>query len=383
MPVLWRYLLTHYLRVLLLCLVGLIGLLLVTQLNLIAKFAALGGAFQIVLLFTLNQIPLLLPIAIPISCLISVTLLFQRLSQTNELTAFRASGLSLQQVMTPILLAAAAVSILNFYIISEVSTASSLSNRRLKAQVLTLSPLLVLENPKLIRSSGLHASILGPSRSGEYSHDVVLSNVNPSSKQLNLFLIKKLTSADQTIIGENVSIVSGAKAEDPTDEDPLFIENIDHIRSPTSDYSTFFKKQGWRMTPKELNMGLLLIKTRAAMSHFSELKLKPNTKPHNLRVAKRTVQECLSEISRRFSISLAVITFTIMGAAFSVSIGRYPSPSRIFYMAVLTVVYITCFFVGKDFKHDFVLSTALYIVPHIVIMGLSIQMMSRISRGVE
>src|SRR5262249_35116763 len=103
MPILWRYLLGHYLKVLVLCVLAFVAILLATRLDEIAHFATLGPEGMVILSFPLHQIPYILPIAIPISCLISAMLLIQRLSHTHEMTAIRASGLSLRMILCPIL----------------------------------------------------------------------------------------------------------------------------------------------------------------------------------------------------------------------------------------------------------------------------------------
>lgn len=98
MPIVWRYLLSHYLKVLVLCVTAFIAVLLTTRLDEIAHFASMGPEGFYIILYTLYQIPYILPIAIPISCLISSILLIQRLSRSHELTALRASGMGLKTI---------------------------------------------------------------------------------------------------------------------------------------------------------------------------------------------------------------------------------------------------------------------------------------------
>src|SRR4051812_38356814 len=104
MPILWRYALQSYLRVFFLSVCTFITVLIVARFKEIARFTALTGDWSKTGLFIVYQIPSILPIAIPISALIASLLLFQRLSRTYELTALRASGLSLSTILTPLLL---------------------------------------------------------------------------------------------------------------------------------------------------------------------------------------------------------------------------------------------------------------------------------------
>src|ERR1700722_4320174 len=144
MPLFWRYLLGQYIKVLILCTLSFIALLLTSRLEEIAHIATYGANFKLVFLFAAYQIPTILPIAISISALISSLLLFQRLSQTYELTAFRALGISLRSILCPLLLAGALLGVMNFYISSEIATATHLQTRKMAYALTSINPLLLL-----------------------------------------------------------------------------------------------------------------------------------------------------------------------------------------------------------------------------------------------
>jgi lipopolysaccharide export system permease protein len=166
MPILWRYLLVHYFKVLFFCTIAFIIILFTMRLDEIAHFITLGASGLYLLLFTLYQIPYILPIAIPISSLISTILLIQRLSKDHELTALRASAIAIRSILAPILLAAAFLSVLNFYIVSEIATSSHLASGVLKTELRSINPLLILNNKHLMHSKGYHFDILGSSQQG-------------------------------------------------------------------------------------------------------------------------------------------------------------------------------------------------------------------------
>ena len=120
-PILWRYALQGYLRVFFLSVCTFIAVLLVSRFKEIARFAALSSDPLKTGLFLVYQFPLILPMAIPISALIASILLFQRLSRTYELTALRASGLSLGSILSPLLFGSLLPSLLNFSLAAEIS----------------------------------------------------------------------------------------------------------------------------------------------------------------------------------------------------------------------------------------------------------------------
>lgn len=57
-----------------------------------------------------------LPITVPVSFLFSVLLVFSRLSGDNEITAFKASGISIYQLMVPVLFVSLIASVITFYV---------------------------------------------------------------------------------------------------------------------------------------------------------------------------------------------------------------------------------------------------------------------------
>ncbi|MBS0626775.1 MAG: LptF/LptG family permease, partial [Verrucomicrobia bacterium] len=121
MPILWKYLLRSYFQFLFLCVSAFIAVLLVIRFQDIALFASSGAHISYIGLFSLYQIPYILPLAIPISCLIASMILFQRMSASLELTALRACGIALSPIAYPLLLSALVLSLINFTIVSEIT----------------------------------------------------------------------------------------------------------------------------------------------------------------------------------------------------------------------------------------------------------------------
>ncbi len=186
-PIIWRYLLSHYFKVMGLCTVSFIAVLLTARLDEIAHFAVLSPTPQLAALFILLQIPYILPIVIPVSCLISSILLVQRLSKTHELTAFRACGISLKDFLTPILFSAILVGIFNFFIVSELATYSHYQTGIWKEELRSMNPLLLLRNKRLMRVKGGFFNTIGESLNGKIAEHAVLALPNKSQSRISLF----------------------------------------------------------------------------------------------------------------------------------------------------------------------------------------------------
>src|SRR4051812_4375873 len=116
LPILWRYAIFSYLRYFVLSVGTFIAVLLVLRFKEIARFAALTANWAKAGVFTLYQIPFILPMAIPLSALIASFLMVERMSSSHELTALRAARVSLKTILTPLWITGCFLSALNFAI---------------------------------------------------------------------------------------------------------------------------------------------------------------------------------------------------------------------------------------------------------------------------
>src|SRR5690606_32018798 len=140
-PRLWKYLLKRYLQVFFLSLTGFISILLVTRFQHIARFASMGTSPWVLLKFISYQIPFILPLAIPISCLISALLLFQSLSRSHELTALRVAGLGIFPIAFPLFILSLFIAMGNFTLASELAPKCKNLSKSLAYQMTALNPL--------------------------------------------------------------------------------------------------------------------------------------------------------------------------------------------------------------------------------------------------
>lgn len=383
MPIIWRYLIGQYMKVLLLSIASFIGLLLVTRLDDIAKFAAMGSEGHLILKFSLYQIPYILPIALPISCLIASILLFQKMSTSSELTALRASGLSIRVILAPILLMALFLSLLNFYIVSELATDSHLATRRLENEIRSVNPLLLLQNPRLLKMKGAYVKVLGPFRPGESAESVVFAVCNKNQDRLNLVLIKQLDSSQEVIGGKQVSLISSINTKTAARFDHLMIENIKNFSTPLSLFSTLMRKGGWRLSEDHLRLPLLLIRYKDLSNQLKEAKARGEANGQLLQELQERINRCKSEMARRTSVAFAVFSFTIMGVAYGVNISRTRKHKGIITVIGLAALYLVCFFLGKGLSGYVYIAYCLHLIPHILMITLSTWTLKSASRGIE
>lgn len=382
MPIIWRYLLSHFLKVFLLCVVAFVLVLMTTRLDEIAHFATLGPEGFYILLFTFYQIPYILPIAIPVSCLISSILLIQRLSRSHELTALRASGMGLMGVLAPILFASIFLSLANFYIVSELSTHSHLSTNMLKNELRSINPLLLLHNKHLMKLKGIFFNTLGASKIGESASDVVIAMPNKNNGRINVMFAKNLNAHTTQFVSKGVTLVTALDAEDDQRHDHLIVENIGEINTSIKDFAQMLQKKVWTLNNDHLRSPLLLTKLKDEQEALALAKAEQKPLSSQKEI-KRSIHRCYSEIIRRLSVALAVFTFTLMGACFGISISRSKSNKGLIWVIALGSLTLIAFFTAKGIDHLIVASSMLYLLPHLIIILASLWTLNRISRGIE
>ncbi|NGX42041.1 MAG: hypothetical protein K940chlam7_00317 [Chlamydiae bacterium] len=377
-PIIWRFLLSQYLKVMLFCVVAFVAVLLTTRLDDVAHFAALDPTLGIIFLFILYQIPYILPIAIPVACLISSILLVQSLSKTHELTALRASGIAIRDFISPILIAASFLSVINFYIVSELATTSHLSTSVWKSELRSINPLLLLRNKHLMNLKGAYFDAMGDSRIGESAGKVVMAVPNRSNGRINLLLADELQSDQDTFVGKGVSLISTLEANGADDFDQIIIENIEETQASSADFSQLLQRKVWRVNNDHLRMPLLI-------SRLQEEKaaLLSATSPLEGKTIQKSIDRCYAEIIRRISVAVAALTFTLLGTSFGISISRNRSNLSVFYVIGLAAMYLISYFVARGLDHRLFASALIYIVPHFILVALSIWTLKRISKGIE
>ena len=381
-PIIWRLLVSQYLKVTFFCIIAFIAVLLTTRLDEIAHFASLDASFGIVLLFVTYQIPFILPIALPIACLISSILLVQRLSRTHELTAFRACGISLREIMTPLLLTAAALSILNFVVVSEMATHSHLATSLLKTELRSINPLFLMSNKHLMRLKGAYFEALGSTKMGESASDVFIAVPGKKSNRLNLLTAKEFRSHDQLFEADKVSLITPLPSEQSSLKERIAIENINTMRTSSDEFSQFLTRKVLKINNDQLRLSMLLGKLSMEKTNLRKAH-EAFADKQQIKNIRKEINRCYAEILRRLSVALAVFTFTFMGLSFGISIGRLHSNKSVFIVISLAAFYLIAYFTAKGLEQSLTASGIIYLAPHAILILLSLRAMQKVSGGKE
>ncbi len=358
LPALWRYLLVGYLRILILSVATFLAVLIVTRFKEIARFTALSGDWGKTLLFTAYQFPLILPMAIPISALIASLLLFQRLSRTQELTALRASGLSLRQILAPLLFASTLFSVGNFSMCAEIAPYCRRESKTMLFRETSANPLLLLQRQQLVRLK--HAFLnMQIKEEGKSASNVTLITYNDSHKRLNLLQAKELSVEGSELLGKDVAILT--HLDSPKDNfDTLIVENQASMSTAAPILSLCLKKSLPRMQSNAMTLRMLRLQEKLER--------------------KRLSSSARLEILRRLSLSLAVFSFTFLGCAFGITAGRNAKQSY-FSTLLLALTVLATYLAGKEFKSYPLLAICIFLLPHPFIWIACIFRLKKVAKG--
>ena len=361
MPLIWRYLTTSYLKVFLLSTFGFICVLLITRLKEIARFAALTTDLSNVFFYTLYQIPHIMPIAIPISCLISAMLLFQKFSKTHELTVLRASGFSLKKITLPILCCSLFISFFNFYLASEIAPHCINASKKIAHSQISLNPIFLLEKPKLLKIKKAFVDLEASSDKNSAKNLIFITPSRYNGK-LSLISAKKLYLENKnSLVGSKVSIISH-HLDNLNHFDTLIVENQDLIRTEARKITKFMKSESFSINSLHLPTKMLLA---CAETQDKDKK-----------------RALYIELIRRFAISFSAFSFTFIGISYGIEISRIESKKKLFIASLLALFILASFIAAKASKSHPLMATLIYILVQPVILFISTCSIQRTSKGI-
>ena len=365
--ILWRYLVGQFLKTFLFATLAIVLCLLTLRMQEIAHFASIDTSRDYLIGFITYQIPYILPVAIPLSGLISSMILITTLSHHYEIVALRAQGYSLSSLFAPLLFSAFCLSIINFAITSEIATLTHRKTSLLKSELRSINPLLALHNKHLLQMKGIFFDALGTTKMGELASDALIAFPGKKGERIHLFLAKKLEAKDEAFIGENLTLIT------PLEEDKILVENIGHTHSKSHDFSDLLQKKVWSLNDDHLGFKSLLLRLNE-LNHQPEGAMKKLAK---------TRSRLLSEMTRRLSLGFAPFTFTLIGLSFGLSIGRTHTRRGLLWVTALAAFFLITFFLAKGIDDNREASLLLYTLPHAILIAAGLYNLRQINLGKE
>jgi len=323
MPILFRHLLGNYFKSFFLCVGSFVSILIVSRFKEMARFAAISNDFLKTALFSLYQIPAILPFAFPIAALVASFLLSHRMSEKGEMTALFTSGCPQKWVLSPLLLIAFGLGLGSFSISADLSPLCRGASKRLLFDETSSNPSLLLQKKSLFNTSTYLKMD---------DENLVLVISHKKTGELQLFTSSYLEKLDNEVHGSDVG----------------------GILQQNQKTTTFFVKE--LFAPIEQESFSLRLKDLT----FKELRK----------------EGALTEMVQRSFLAFSVFTFTMLGFIFGIHLPRFPNQNLawVFLIALLTLV---IFFALKSIPSSLLFPVALF--PHVFITLVSLKKLRTIS----
>jgi len=276
----------------------------------VSSLLARGAPGEILLRLFLSGLPASLTFTIPISTIVSVLLVFGRLSADGEVTAMRAAGVSLYRILLSPLLFGAGLSLLCLYISSETVPLSHFEQRKSIRQLAINASLQIIEEGRFIQQFPGISLYIG-SKSGDRIYGIRIYDYREPAR------VRTVDAETGTLLvdtnGQDVVIELSRVRVDPVLDDrpgpgymnawPLRIEGA--LRSSTTE-----------ATEGDMTFVELQARIRDTARYF------PRLEPHDLAVQRMTY---VFELHRRIVLSLACLVFVALGAPLGVKTQRKES----------------------------------------------------------
>ena len=289
--------------------------------------ASLGKVF-------LYLLPVALKYTIPFSVLAAVILVFSRLSADNEITAMRASGVSLWQIISPALLIGIVLSAFSFYLQMSLSPRCRYAFDSLRETEGVRNPLALIEPGRFIELSGY--VIYASRRDGDRLRDLHVYGLNGEGK-----VIRDITAREGRVSVNEVRQVIELQLVDAliVAADPAAPGDAAKLQRVAGQAMTFPLDYG-----QQLNRG----KTTRKIKHMDAEAIFGLIHAYTERGIDST--PLYLELHRRLSMTLAPVAFILIGIPFGVRTRRSETAIGLVIALILAAVFYAFLVLADSMK---------------------------------
>jgi lipopolysaccharide export system permease protein len=269
--------------------------------------AARGVSGGFILRVFAYNVPFMLTFSIPMSTITTVLLLFGRLSFDGELTAMKASGISLWQIISPVLMVSIVLSVICFAINATVAPRCKHAVRTMLVDLGVEEPVNLLEPGRFVRDFP-DLMIYVSARDGNKVEDVVVfvyeeGHEGPSSKVRAKSGELRFDKDAQTLVFDLYDVRIDQREKDKGDD----AEKTHYISAkhyPVAIDMAKLRRKTVRKKVTDLVFGDLIAAIRDVRGAFPELEEKE---------LERHRMSMLVEANKRLALSLSCFAFALLG----------------------------------------------------------------------
>ena len=299
-------------------------------------------------------IPWLLSFTLPIAVLTGSILAFGRLSGDGELTAMKASGISLYRVSMPVLMVGAMLSFFAFYLNDQVAPNSSFASRQVIKEIGIRSPAAALEEGTFIRGFENYIIFIHEIKGNKFRN---IRIYQPQEGKPTRTIVAETGEINSVLEKNTIELkLYNGTSEEPSPTDPNSFYKLNFKTYFMSlDLSKIFKTEKIQKKTREMTINEL----KAEIDKF----ITQGIDPTPLRV----------EIYKKINISVATLIFVLIGIPLGIKSQRSEKSIGFVLGSVLFGIYWAAFstmiVVAAGGKMPPALATAL---PNIVFFSIGV-----------
>ncbi len=308
------------------------------------------SVFALLKLFGM-MLPFFLVFTIPMSLVLAIVLTFGRASYDYEIIALKSSGVSLWQLVRPVLIFSVLAWVLTLYMTIFVAPTSNFNLKKFVFQVLR-SQINVGIEEKVFNNVGgriIYVDRL-PVRSNHLYGILVFDDTN-AARAVTIIAKEGFISSDETTQYFTIRLVNGSilLSNKYSDTDQLIVFNNYNINMGLFEEDEAGKviKSTWEMTLDELTTSIGGLKQ--SLKGFED-KLRKNPSEQNRLLVgdiKSQIRSREVEVSKMFAIPFACIVFMIVGVPISIQTNPKGRSGNLVLVILLIFVYYVFLAAGE------------------------------------
>ncbi len=326
-----------------------------------------------VLKFIANVLPFSLIFTIPWGFLTAVLLVFGRLSADNELTSLRMAGLSMTRICAPVLLLAAIFSMIALWL--NVSVAPK-AQARVKGMVLGMAldnPLMLFNKDEVLDDFPGYVIYTGDKAFSEERGEEVLKNLqiielNDFKRPVRFVVADTALVHNEDIEGEKFMVMDlfDARIETKNEGDVRDLSKINAVSAASTTISISLQK-------------LVEKRQKIRPSTMTDGELRKMLRSEELSTLEKT--QFRTELNKRYSFSMACITFGLIGIPLGVTAQRRETSIGFALSMIIACVYFLFIIFADTFRDDpKAMPFLLMWLPNLVFLSLGGFLFYRLSR---
>lgn len=281
----------------------------------VLDFISQGIPFSSFVLFTLHILPIILTFTIPWAIMVAVMLVFGRLSADSEITAMRACGISIMQIVSPILIITFLMTLFCLYLQVEIGPPLLGESRQLMHRIAIDNPLALFEAGRPIHYGNTIVSI--DDKEGE---DVI--------KGIQIYVV----DAKQQQVTHDITAASGQLIMDQATQSLIVrLEDCMMIDKTTTPEQRVFNEQFQFAFDYGGELNTINVAIRPKFMTMKDLMART-------RLTKMLNQDTTSlevELNQRIAFALSPIAFLLLGLPLAIRTSRRETSVGLFLSVIL------------------------------------------------